>query len=131
MPLNWNKYRGKVVLVEFWATWCRPCLAELPNVEKNLAEYHDRGFDVIGVSLDENRQALETYLAEHPHPWPTLHDGDRLHNPVAIHYGLPGPSACILVDREGKVVSIDARGEKLGELLAKLFPAPAALKATE
>src|SRR5690606_1724849 len=52
-PFNWDAYRGKVVLVDFWATWCGPCRAEVPNVIKMYQAYHDKGFDVVGISLDE------------------------------------------------------------------------------
>ena len=118
---DWAKYRGKVVLVDFWATWCGPCLAELPNVKKNYELYHDKGFDIVGVSLDQDRAKLEEFLQKEQNPWTTLHDGAWNDNAVATYYGIMGIPTVILVDKEGKVVSTRARGPELGKLLAELL----------
>ena len=124
-PFDWESYRGKVVLVDFWATWCGPCRAEMPNVRRAYALYHNRGFDVIGVSLDRNRQTLEKYLQQEQLPWSTLHEPEAEgKHPVAQYYGIMAIPTVFLVDRKGKVVSLRARGEELNRLLEELLGPP-------
>lgn len=118
---DWAKYRGKVVLVDFWATWCGPCRAELPNLKKNYDLYHEKGFEVVGISLDNDRAALEKFLEAEQNPWITLYDGPWNDNTVATYYGIMGITTVILVDKEGKVVSTRARGPELGKQLAALL----------
>jgi thiol-disulfide isomerase/thioredoxin len=115
---------GKVVLVDFWATWCGPCIAEMPNVLAAYEKYHDKGFEVVGISLDTDRDALEAFLKEKEIPWTILFEqpeGQGWQHPLAAYYGITGIPTVILVGRDGKVVSMDVRGEKLGEELAKIF----------
>ena len=118
---DWNAYRGKVVLVDFWATWCGPCLAELPNVQEHYDQYHERGFDVVGISLDRERKAIEQFLEKQPLPWVTLHHPQGGRHPMAEYYGINAIPTVLLVDREGKVVSLRARGNELDRLLGALI----------
>jgi thiol-disulfide isomerase/thioredoxin len=116
---------GKVVLIDFWATWCGPCVAEIPNVMEQYQKYHDKGFEVVGVSLDEDREALAKFVAEQKVPWPILYEkpeGEGWQHPLATFYGISGIPTVILIGRDGNVITLNARGAKLGEELAKLFP---------
>lgn len=128
-PLDWESYRGKVVLVDFWATWCGPCIAELPNVKQQYRRYHDKGFEVIGISLDTDRAKLDAFVEKNELPWTSLFESAKedqgWNQPLAVHYGIMGIPTAILVDREGKVVSMMARGPELAAQLEKLLgPAP-------
>lgn len=108
--------KGKVVLVDFWATWCPPCRAEHPNMLTNYRKYKDKGFEIVGVSLDQDREALKEYLDETEGHWIILHDenGD---NPATEYYAISGIPAMFLVDEKGVVISTEARGEELTRLL--------------
>jgi thiol-disulfide isomerase/thioredoxin len=123
--LDWASYRGKVVLVDYWATWCGPCRAEVPNILQNYLKYHDKGFDVIGISLDDTREAAEEYVKQTNIPWPSLFhestEGSGWQNPMAVRYGITGIPTAILVDQEGNVVSMNARGPRLAAELEKLL----------
>ena len=118
-PFDWSKYRGKVVLVDFWATWCRPCREELPNIRANYAKYYPRGFEVVGVSQDDDMPALKEFLTQEKFPWVTLLDRpDKPHQPSpSEHFGIFGIPCTFLVDREGKVVTMKARAPIWGDIL--------------
>ena len=107
--------RGKVVLIDFWATWCGPCIGELPNVKKVYAAYHDRGFEIVGISLDReaDRQKLIDFTAKENMPWPQHFDGKYWKNEISTRFAIDSIPAMFLLDQSGKVVSTSARGEKL------------------
>ncbi|HEY2148399.1 MAG TPA: TlpA disulfide reductase family protein, partial [Pirellulales bacterium] len=120
-----SKLEGKVVLVDFWATWCGPCRKELPNVKRNYEKYHARGFEVVGVSLDTDADALQAFLAKEQIRWPVLVGNDQTgagwETPLAIYYGVQSVPTAILVDQQGKVVSLNARGDNLIRRLEELL----------
>ena len=118
---DWDKYRGKIVLVDFWATWCGPCRAEIPNMKAQLEKYGDKGFAIVGVNLDKDMKAYQNYIDQHQLTWENLispkEEERGWDNPMAVHYGVSGIPTAILLDREGKVISMQARGPNLNRLL--------------
>lgn len=116
---QWAKYRGKVVLVDFWATWCGPCIREMPNVRALHEKYAARGFDIVGVSLDQDLDALAEFNNEHKLPWETL-AGEETQE-LAKRYGVRGIPTMMLIDKEGKVVAVAHRVDELASKLEQLL----------
>ena len=118
-PLSLAAYRGKVTMVDFWATWCGPCKAELPNVIATHQKYYAQGFDIIGVSLDENRNTLTSFVQASGMDWAQYFDGLGWENKLAKQYGVKSIPMDYLLDRHGIILGKELRGAALGAAVEK------------
>lgn len=130
--VNWADYEGKLVIVDFWATWCGPCIAEFPNLREQYEQHHENGLEIIGVNLDSDKDQLKLFYADNDLPWPTIvhfDEGDEpadpsadpKSNPIAERFGVETIPFVILVAPDGKVVALHARGDRLaGEISLRI-----------
>jgi thiol-disulfide isomerase/thioredoxin len=102
-------YRGKVVLIDFWATWCGPCVAGMPELIELYKTQHDQGLEIVGISFDSDKQALEKFVAEHEMPWVQFFDGKGWDNEYGRQFGIRAIPTMWLIGRDGKVVDFSAR----------------------
>ncbi|MDF1740525.1 MAG: TlpA disulfide reductase family protein [Verrucomicrobiales bacterium] len=109
----------KVILVDFWATWCAPCVAEMPTIISAYEEYKDKGFEVIGISLDDSIEAVEKFSAAKGITWPQYCDGKGYDNELAQRFGINRLPASFLVGKGGKIIASELRGDALGEAVKK------------
>ena len=118
--------KGKVVVIDFWATWCGPCVAEMPKMKKLYAEYKDKGVEFIGVSLDEKvggLAQLEALVTKEGIAWPQYFQGDGSDSKFSTSWGINSIPVVFLVDPEGKLSSVEARG-KLETMIPELLNRP-------
>ncbi len=116
------KLKGKVVLVDFWATWCGPCVAEMPNVKMAYEKLHDKGFEVVGISYDTDKGKLLRFLETNGIQWPQYFEGKSWENRYALQFGIYSIPTMWLLDKKGKLRDMDARGgldDKVEKLLAE------------
>jgi len=116
--LSVGDYKGKIVLVDFWATWCPPCVRELPNVVETYEKHHEKGFEIIGISLDQDETKLKNFTKDRKMNWQQYFDGKGWGNRLAAKYGVQSIPATFLIDREGKIIDKDLRGETLEQAVA-------------
>jgi thiol-disulfide isomerase/thioredoxin len=118
-PLSLAAMKGKVVLIDFWATWCGPCVAELPHVLKAYEKHRAQGFEIIGISLDKEKDQLTSFLTREKMTWAQHLDGEDPDTSLAFKYGIKSIPATFLLDREGKIIEKNLRGEALEAAVAK------------
>ena len=107
-PISLQQYRGKVVLLDFWAVWNGFCIGDILRVKKIYDTYKDQGFDIIGVSLDTDETKLRNYLKENDIPWRQIYSGQERQSPLAQQYDVRSIPARWLIDREGKLIAHEA-----------------------
>ena len=118
-PISLEQYRGKIVLLDFRATWSSACLEDTPNVKKVYDAYKDEGFDIIGISLDNDEKMLRDYLKKHEIPWRQVYSGKRWDSPIPQQYGIRNIPAGWLIDRDGALISQQANGLLLELLVSE------------
>lgn len=126
-PINTAAYRGKTVLVFYWATWCQPCQADLPALRALYQQYQSRGFEIVGVCLDipagtrpQQAAQLQQYLNSHRVTWPQIYEEGGLDSPPATQYGIISLPTMFLIDNKGIVVSRSSSVEELKSVLPQL-----------
>ncbi len=115
------KLRGKVVLVDFWATWCGPCRMEIPYVVAAYKALHGQGFEVVGISLDQSKEQMVKYTKAAGMTWPQYFDGKSWGNEISTRYGITAIPTAWLLDKKGIVRSTEARGPDLEQQVKLLL----------
>ncbi|HWB60149.1 MAG TPA: TlpA disulfide reductase family protein [Chthoniobacteraceae bacterium] len=120
MPVNLAALRGKVVLVDFWATWCGPCMKEVPDVVAAYKKYHGQGFEIIGISLDQSKEKMLAVTQEKEMTWPQYFDGKGWQNAMAVKFNIRSIPTMWLINKKGILAVPNARADLDGEI-AKLL----------
>ena len=124
-PIKTEDFAGKFLIVDFFATWCQPCLAEVPRLKKHCEKYRRSGLEIIAINLDDERSTLDKYLTSQSLPWPVVYDAaSDPSDKLQVKYGISSLPTVLLLNKEGVVVSLEARGPELDRLMERIFEAP-------
>jgi len=108
--------RGKVVVIDFWATWCGPCVVEMPKMVSTYKKYKDRGFEIVGISLDHNKEKLLQFMQQKGVTWPQYFDGKGWENEISSRYGIDGIPVVWIVDKKGFVRDTEGRADLVAQI---------------
>ena len=121
-PVSFSQFKGKYVLINFWASWCAPCRGENPNVLKAYNAYKNKNFDIIGISLDSNKENWESAVKKDGLPWTQLSDLKGFKNAVSSYYGIKYIPSNLLISPSGIIIAKNLRDDLLQKKLAEIFP---------
>jgi len=111
-----SQMKGKVVLIDFWATWCGPCVGEIPHVKEAYEKFHSKGFEVVGISFDGDKHALQNFIGKHDMSWPQYFDGKTWQNSFGVQYAIESIPTMWLVDKKGNLRDSNARNDLQGKV---------------
>jgi len=120
-PVDLAQFKGKVVLIDFWATWCQPCVAALPDLIETYKTYRGAGFEIVGISLDQDKEALTRFLKMQPIPWRIVLDGKGPTSSNALKYGVSAIPAAFLVDGSGRITFAGPTVRGYGPVVKRLL----------
>lgn len=119
--LSLYSLRGHPVIIDFWASWCGPCLREMPNVKNIYQQYHKQGLEILGVSLDKTKDAWVKAIEKHGLDWHHVSNLKEFDDPIARQFHVNAIPKMFVLDKDGKIIAMDLRGEELANFIAKLF----------
>ena len=120
-PVSLSSFKGKITLIAFWASWCGPCRQENPNVVAAYNQFHSKGFEILGVSLDDNKSNWQQAIKKDHLTWTHVSDLEGWDSKAAKLYGVQSIPTNFLLDKEGKIIARDLRGADLANKLQELF----------